>query len=62
MSFTLDTSRLIDTFRLMPTDDLAGTFRDLQLHFSNAGLAQDLEVHFLELHLTLAGVDKTASS
>lgn len=58
-SFTLNTSTLgTGAFRTVPVDMDTGAFRDIQLEISNAGLGQDCEVHFIELHFTLTGVSK----
>lgn len=56
--FTLDTSTLSGgQFQTMPFD-MDGEFRDIQFRFSQAGSAQDMELHYLELHYTLGGVSK----
>lgn len=58
-SFRLNTSTLgTGAFRTVPVDLETGAFRDIQFEFTNAGLSQDMEVHFLELHFTLTGVSK----
>ena len=35
-----------------------GEFRDIQLHWSQAGSAQDMEAHYLEFHFDVLGVDE----
>lgn len=57
-TFTLDVSTLgAGDFRTVPTD-MEGSFRDIQFKFAQNGAAQDMEVHFLEIHYTLGGVSK----
>lgn len=58
--FTLDTSQLAaNRYKTVAKDaDVLASFRDLQIHLTQAGASQDMEVHYLELHLTLTGVSK----
>ena len=58
MVFQLDTSRLGITSTAIVPSDMEGTFRDLQLHLNQSGLGQDMEVHYVEMFLTLASESK----
>ena len=58
MAFKLDTSRLgVISTSIVPAD-MEGTFRDLQLHLNQPGLGQDMEVHYIEMLVTLMGESK----
>ena len=56
--FTLDTSTLGSEQFLVSSFDMDGEFRDIQLHFYQAGADQDMEIHYLEMYYTIAGVSK----
>ena len=57
-SFRLDTSQLsTNRFITLPAD-MEGAFRQIQLHLMQAGVAQDMEVHFIALNLTDLGMSK----
>lgn len=58
--FTLDTSTLAGGQFSTRAMDLSGEFREIQLRFSNAGLSQDMEPHFFELHFVWSGLDMGA--
>lgn len=56
--FVLDTDTLAgESYQVLPFD-MDGEFRDIQLHFSQGGANQDMELHFLEIHYTIGGVSK----
>lgn len=58
--FTLDTSTLAGgQFQTIPFD-MDGEFREVQLHWSQSGSSQDMELHALEVHFTIGGVSKEA--
>jgi len=38
--------------------DMEGAFRDVQFHLSQSGGSQDMEVHYIEVHLADLGVSK----
>lgn len=57
-NFTLDTSTLgSEQFQVVPFD-MDGEFRDIQLHWSQNGADQDMELHYLEMHYTVTGISK----
>ena len=56
--FTLNTSTLAGGEYQTIAFDMDGEFRDLQLHFSQGGSSQDMEIHYLELHFTNTGLSK----
>jgi hypothetical protein len=63
MTFTLDTSTLAGgQFRTVATTDINGEFREIQFSFTQAGLDEDMEPHFWELHYKVSGVSHEASS
>ena len=57
--FTLDSTTLGvlggATFTTVPFR-MAGAFRDIQFSLTQAGLAENAEPHFFEIHYTLVGV------
>ena len=56
--FELDVSTLgAGAFRTVPTD-MEGPFRDIQIRFFQNGAAEDMEIHYLEIHYTIGGVSK----
>ena len=57
--FTLDTSTLAgEAFKVVPLTDMNGEFRDIQFHISQATAGADMELHYFELHYTIAGVSQ----
>lgn len=58
MTFTLDTSTLGGEQYQVAPFDMNGDFRDIQLHWTQAGASQDAEFHYLEAHYTMGGVSK----
>jgi hypothetical protein len=54
--FTLDTSVLSGAQFSTGAHDLSGDFRDIQFHFFQSVANQDMEVHYLELHVDVIGV------
>ena len=56
-SFVLDTSTLGGIQHMTAPFDMTGEFRDIQFHWSQSVSNQDMELHYLELHFTLSGVD-----
>ena len=64
MTFTLDTSTLSGgQFRTQAiSQSAAGEFREIQFHFSQSSLDQDMEPHFFEVHYTIAGVSHEATA
>ncbi len=59
-SFTLDVSTLGGVQYVTAPFDMEGEFRDVQFHWRQSTVNQDMDAHFLELHFTLLGVDEAA--
>ena len=58
-SFKLDTDTLgSGAYKTSALDLDTGAFRDIQFEFTQAGLGQDFELHYFEVHLTLVGISK----
>lgn len=58
-TFTLDSSRLGGTAQgTASTDQIAGQFREVEIHLSQGTAGVDLLVRFLEVHLTSDGVSE----
>jgi hypothetical protein len=62
VTFTLDTSTLAGGQFRTVAKEMDGEFREIQFSFTQAGLDEDMEVHFWEMHYTIAGVSYEASS
>ena len=58
-TFRLDFSTLASgAFQIVPVDLNTGALRSVQFRFEQAGLNEDIEVHYFELHFTMGGVSK----
>ena len=55
-TFTLGTSALSGARFSTSAKDMSGDFRDIQFHFTQTVANQDMEVHYLEFHIDIAGV------